>query len=123
MKRIVVIDGNKRDLKLISFLLKKENLDIFEFTSGLEGMNWLKNNKADVCLVDLQLPIMNGVEILNEIHLDERHINTKVICMSDQSNFKQQPILKYGFDGYISKPINSKLFTDEIKKIVDYTIV
>ena len=123
MKKIVVIDGNKRDLKLISLILNKNGIDVFEFTSGLEGINWLRNNKADVCLVDLQLPIISGIEILNDIHFDERHINTKVICMSDQSNFKQQPILEYGFDGYISKPINSKLFVDEIKKIVDYTIV
>ena len=119
MKRILVIDGNKQHLQLISFLLKKENLDVFEFTSGLEGMNWLKNNKVDVCLVDWQLPIINGIEILNEIHLDERHINTKVICISAQSNFKNKPILEYGFNGYISKPINSRYFFDEIKKIVD----
>ena len=122
MKRIVVIDGNKQHLQLISFLLKKENLDTFEFTSGLEGMNWLKNNKADVCLVDCQLPIINGIEILNELHLDERHINTKVICISAQPNFKNKPILEYGFDGYISKPINSKLFVDEVKKIFNSTI-
>jgi CheY-like chemotaxis protein len=122
LKRIVVIDGNKQQLKLISFLLKKENLDVFEFNSGLEGVNWLKTNKADVCLLDLQLPIINGIEVLNEIHLDERHISTKVICISAQSNFENKPILEYGFDGYISKPINSKMFVDKIKKIVDSTI-
>jgi len=119
LKRILVIDSNKQHLQLISFLLRKENLDIFEFSSGLEGMNWLKNNKVDVCLVDWQLPIINGIEILNEIHLDERHINTKVICVSAQPNLKNKPILEYGFNGYISKPINSRSFFDEIKKIVD----
>jgi DNA-binding response OmpR family regulator len=123
LKRVVVIDGNKRDLKLISFKLKKKDIDVFEFTSGLEGINWLRNNKADGCLVNLQLPIMSGIEILNDIHLDERHTNTKVICISDKQNFEEQPILEYGFDGYIPKPINSKLFVDEIKKILDYTIV
>jgi len=122
LKRIVVIDANKRDLKLISSLLRRENFDVFEFTSGLEGMNWLKNNKSDGCFVDLQLPIINGVEILNEIHSDERHTSTKVICMYTQLNCGEQTIFEYGFDGYVLKPINSKLLLDEIKRIIDYTI-
>ena len=123
MKRILVIDSNKRHLQLISSLLKKEKLDIFEFTSGIEGMNWLRNNKADVCLVDSQLPIMSGIEVLNAIHLDEKHINTKVICVSARADFEHKSILEYGFDGYIPKPINSRLFFDEIKKIVDSIII
>ena len=123
MKKVVVIDGNKQHLQLISFLLRKENLDVFEFASGLEGMNWLKSNKADTCVLDWQLSIMHGIEILNEIQLDERHKNTKVICVSAHSSFEHKPAIEYGFDGYISKPINSKLFINEIKKIVDTVIV
>lgn len=117
--KIAVVDDNDLHLQLIAYLLKKENFEVFTFKSGIEGLNWLKENKADVILLDLQLPIMNGIEILNEIKRDERHNNMKTIAITAQQKYEGKTFTELGFDGHIVKPINSKKFTEDLKKIVN----
>jgi CheY-like chemotaxis protein len=117
--KIAVVDDNELHLQLIAYLLKKDGFDVYTFKSGIEGLNWLKENKADVILLDLQLPIMNGIEILNEIKRDERHNIMKIIAITAQQKFEGKSFLELGFDGHIAKPINSKKFSDELRKIVN----
>jgi DNA-binding response OmpR family regulator len=117
--KIAVVDDNELHLQLIAYLLKKEGFEVFTFKSGIEGLNWLKDNKADVILLDLQLPIMNGIEILTEIKRDERHKNMKTIAITAQQKYEGKSFTEYGFDGHILKPINSKKFSDDLKKIIN----
>lgn len=115
--KIAVIDDNDLHLQLIAYLLKKENFEVYIFRSAIEGLNWLKDNKAEIILLDLQLPIMNGIEVLNEIKRDERHNGVKIIAITAQQKFEGKTFLELGFDGHIIKPINSKNFTEEVRKI------
>jgi len=119
LTKIAVIDDNELHLQLIAYLLKKESFEVYTFKSGIEGLNWLKDNKADVVLLDLQLPIMNGIEILNEIKRDERHKSMKKIAITAQQKFDGKTFAEWGFDGHLLKPINSKKFSDDLKKIIN----
>lgn len=117
--RIVVIDDNELHLQLIAYLLRKESYDVVTFKTGLEALNWLKDNRADVVLIDIQLPIMNGIEILNEIKLDERHSKMKKIAITAQQKYEGKTFSEIGFDGHILKPINSKKFAEELRNFLN----
>ncbi len=98
------------DSKLMRMMLKKivEELAIFDFIEEAENgkiaLEKLNNTKFEIVLLDIEMPIMNGVEVLREIRL--RH-KSKVIIVSSLaqvgSNYSAE-VKKLGADGIIDKP-------------------
>lgn len=116
---ICVIEDNKPIRKLFCTLLKKAGFQTFDFDNGETGIEWLRANEPNCVLIDILLPDINGTEILQLIRTLPYGKKVTVIAATgfaqtqDKSRF-----LDMGFDGYISKPVNTALFVDEVKEII-----
>ena len=84
---------------------------------GLDGLNKVKNSKYDLILTDINMPNLNGVDMIKSIQKLYKDIYTIVISAnSDHQSFTDT--IKLGVKGYILKPINMNQFIDSLKTAV-----
>lgn len=113
-KSILVVDDSKLNLKVAENVLKGYNVNIFTCISAKECLDYLSIGKYDIILMDIMMPVMNGVEALKEIK--KLGVETPVIALTaDAIDGQEDKYLKEGFDGYLSKPIDK----NELKKILN----
>lgn len=107
-KRVLVVDDNVLNLKVATKMLKNYNLNIECVQSGFECINKIENHeKYDLIFMDIMMPKMGGVETLKRLKQIEG-FNTPVIALTaDALSGKATKYLEVGFDGYISKPIDT----------------
>jgi len=117
--QICVVEDNIPIRKLYCTLLKKHNFQTVDFSDGKQTIDWLKNNTPDCVLVDILLPDMNGTDIL---HFIRKKAGGELIPIIAATGFAhsndRQKFLDMGFDSYISKPINTASFADDIEEVI-----
>ena len=99
-------------------------LQLQKVVNGREGLNWLKEHPDDlpaIILLDLNMPVMNGIEFLNEVKADEKLKLTPVIILTTSgSDADKQATYSLGIAGYMVKPVRYNDFEEVMKTIVRY---
>jgi len=115
--KILVVDDTKTNLTIIKLLLRETEIKVSLADSGPAALEQLKNNQFDLVLLDHMMPDMDGVETLK--HINEMYPDRKfpVIALTANavSGAKEQ-YLSLGFNDYLSKPVDSALLENLIKK-------
>lgn len=116
---ICVVEDNVPIRKLFVTLLKKNGYECTDFGEGQSAMDWLKDNKPDLLICDILLPDMNGTDIMKFVRELPYGKEITIIAATGfaQANDRDK-FLEQGFDGYISKPINTATFVQEIKDVM-----
>ena len=116
-KKILVVEDNPANMRLVSDLLEINNYAIIKAYDGETAVNIIKNVKPDLILLDIILPGIDGFEVFKKIREDKNLDNVKVIAFTASAmEVDEKKIIQAGFDGYIKKPIDTKVFIQEIKK-------
>jgi len=118
--RILAVDDNEANLKLVLALLEECELKAWGATSGFEALALTRQMPFDLVLMDLQMPGMDGVETTARIReLDREPHHTSIIALTAHAMASEQAQLRQqGFDGYMPKPISSR----QLKALVhEYT--
>ena len=114
--KLLVVDDNPINQKLLFFSLKKE-FDIELASNGLEAVNILDRHSFDVVLMDLMMPIMDGAEatlrIRESAHLRNRNIPIILLTTNDLE-VERRRCMKSGADDYLIKPVNISNLLDTI---------
>ena len=107
---VLYIEDNPANLRLVSQLLEHQtNVYLWSAHEPLLGLELAMEHQPDLILLDINLPGMDGFEVLAQLRKNEKTCNTPVIAIS--ANAMPANIargLKAGFDKYITKPINVK---------------
>ena len=114
MSIILITDDNAQNLYLARFLLEKEGHKITEATNGEEAVSAVEQNSFDLILMDIQMPVMDGLEATAKIKQLNQQQKVVALTAKAMSGDKEE-ILASGFDGYIEKPINPTGFADEVQ--------
>ena len=104
-KTVLVIDDDDMNLKMAEFILSKKMYGVLKAASGQEGLALLKQEPVDLVLLDIEMPKMNGIEVLQQIRKEETICQVKVIALSaldDEETF--QKMQELGTAGYVKKP-------------------
>ncbi len=119
-KKVCIIEDNKPIQKLLSTILEKSGLSTIAFSDGESALNWLKVNAPLVVLVDYVLPDLDGEAIINFIRElpDGNSIPVIAVTGLAQENDKEK-IMNLGFDSYISKPIQTANFANQVKEVIN----
>ena len=103
-------------------LFSKIGHDITVAENGIECLEKMKRNKYDLVLIDIQMPIMSGIEAISEIRKMENNsgFHQPVIALTAFSmRGDKEHYLEDGFDGYVSKPLSIKELISEISRVMD----
>ena len=111
MRRILIVEDNEKNLKLVRDILQAKGFETMEAISAEDGLALVKLHHFDLILMDIQLPGMNGIEALARLRADEKTRDIPVVAVTASVTIQDQSqITRAGFDAFISKPINLKEF-------------
>jgi len=121
--KILLVEDNLMNQKVVMFNLKKLNCDITPVSNGKEALEIFKNNSYDLILMDIMLPEMNGYEITTEIRKFEKLKNIKnpvtiiALTANTYENDKEK-CLNVGMNEYLSKPFSAQQLIKLIEKYI-----
>ena len=108
-KTILVVEDNDRNRRLLKILLKAQGYEVIEAVSGEEVMKYLKNNRPDLILMDIQLPNIDGLDLTKEIKNNPEMTDIPIIAVTAYAmKGDKERILEAGCDAYVSKPIDTR---------------
>ena len=120
--RIMVVDDNELNLAVIKGLLKSTKATIDAVTSGQECIRYMEKNKYDIVLLDHMMPGLDGIHTLDKI----REMGLRMPIVALTANIMQGGYDFYrskGFDGYITKPIDSTYMEELLLKLLPPELV
>ena len=116
MTHICLIDDDQNILASLSLALKSEGYIISTFSDGLSGLNSLKGDDYDIAILDIKMPRLDGLEVLQKLR---QASNLPVIFLTSKDEEVDQLLgLKMGADDYITKPFSQKLLIERVKAIL-----
>ncbi|MDC0184582.1 response regulator transcription factor [Rhodobiaceae bacterium] len=116
MTHICLIDDDQNILASLSLALKSEGYIISTFSDGLSGLNSLKADDYDIAILDIKMPRLDGLEVLQKLRQTS---NLPVIFLTSKDEEVDQLLgLKMGADDYITKPFSQKLLIERVKAIL-----
>ena len=115
MKKILIVDDDKDLCFNLTSILKEEGHEVIAASNGIKALNALAKSAPDLVLLDMKLPGMDGVELLQEIK--RKAGNLPVIMLTANSDVKSAvKAMKLGAYDYITKPFDDEELILIIKK-------
>ncbi len=97
--------------------MEKDFEVIKEVSNGQEALNFIRKESIDVALIDIEMPVLTGIDVLKAIRQD--HLNVKVIILTTFSTKHYiTDALKYKVNGYLLKDTPSDELADHIRKVI-----
>ena len=113
--KVLVVDDNDANLKLIYTLLDEQVEVIDTAHNGSQAYSLSKSHKYDVIFMDIQMPIMDGITACKLIQESSLNEDTPIIAVTAHAlHSEKEQLLKDGFKGYLTKPIDE----DTLKQII-----
>ena len=114
--RILVVEDNERNLKLVRDVLQFAGYEVISACSGEQGVRLAHERRPDLVLMDLQLPAMDGTEALRVLREDPgaRRIPVVAVTAFAMKDDRERALLA-GFDGYLEKPINVRALPEQVR--------
>ena len=115
-RRILVVEDNPLNLKLVRDVLQVAGYDVIEAHSGEEGLRVAQEDPPDLVLMDLQLPGIDGTETLRRLREGNLGRDVPVVAVTAfaMAEDRERASLA-GFDGYVEKPISVRALPGQIE--------
>jgi CheY-like chemotaxis protein len=121
-KSIYIIEDNPTNLAIISSILRRNNAIIRYDRWGVDTINRLNHyGVVDLIILDLMFPYgISGYDVFDEIKVIPKFANIPIVAVSAADPQVEMPRARdKGFVGFISKPINHKLFASQVASIIE----
>ena len=119
-KRILVIEDNELNMKLVRGLLTMGNYTMLEATDAETGIQMAHEHHPDLILMDIQLPGMDGLEATKIISNDGDLKDIPIVALTSYAMQGDEEKAKLeGCAGYITKPIDTRSFLNIISEFLD----
>ena len=119
MPNVMVVDDEPDIRFLVRLTLEQAGHTVTEAASGEEALEMLDQEEPDLVLLDINLPLLNGFQVLEEMRLSGRLERVPVLILSaNVSTAATDKALEAGSRGYISKPV----FPAELRRVVAETL-
>ena len=118
-KTILIIEDELKIRFLLRDYLKSEGFNVFEASDGDEGIFVFKNNKIDLILLDIMMPKIDGITVLETI----RTVSDLPIILLTAKGQEEDKLFGYemGADDYVTKPFSPKILIAKIKALLKRT--
>ena len=114
MAKILVIEDNELNLKLMKDILCAQGYEVDFACDGQDGLDKAQNNEYDLILLDIQMPVVSGYDFLKTYQKQTPVIVVSACAMENEINQAKE----LGCVDYISKPIQVMGFLNTVKKYV-----
>lgn len=123
MAKILVIEDNRFTRLAVEKYLKSAGHETLSASNGREGLELVCEKKPDLILLDLAMPVMSGEEFLSKLRSHPECGNIPVIVLTALAEKgKVLEVLRYGAEGYITKPFSPSTLLLKVNQILDQTV-
>ena len=113
---IALVDDDQNILASLSAALSDEGYTVETFTDGAEALEGLSRRPADLAILDIKMPRMDGMELLSELR---RRDSLPVIFLTSKDDEVDEIMgLRLGADDYIKKPFSQRLLMERIRAVL-----
>jgi two-component system chemotaxis response regulator CheY len=118
--RVLVVDDSRAMRAYIrGALLESLDCDVVEAASGFEALRLLPRDSYDVVITDINMPDINGLELIRFVRKSERHRRVPIVIISTQSAERdQQRALELGADQYLAKPFRPEEIVGAVSAVL-----
>ncbi len=118
--KILIIEDNYDNLALMKLLLERWGKTVITAMDGHWGLKLARAEHPDLILLDIDMPVMNGWQVIHEVKQDPqlRHIPILVVTAHLLPN-ERKKVLAAGGDGYVSKPFRVPELLKEIENCLN----
>lgn len=119
-KKILVIDDEPMVIRMATDGLTAKGFTVVSAPNGYEGLIAARSEKPDLILLDIEMPDLNGHEVLARLRKDERTKDIPVIHLSAVGDFTEQlHAMEDGSADYITKPIKPAELAERVEAFLD----
>lgn len=119
MNKILIVDDDTEILTFLTYNFEKENFRVHKATNGEEALEKARIINPDIIIMDLMMPVMDGVEATFHIRNDEKLKDVPLIMVSARSeDYSIIAGLDGGADDYIVKPVRFKVLMKKIQTLL-----
>ncbi len=118
MKKILIIEDDRALLETLTVSLEAENFKVLSAADGEKGLQLACEEKADLIILDMVLPSLNGIEVCRRLR--ERGYHTPIIMVTGEKKEEIDKVLglELGADDYLTKPFGTKELLARIRAIL-----
>jgi len=117
---VLIVEDDLKNLKLLRDLLQVSGYSTLEAKDGKQGIEMAKAHKPALILMDIQIPIMDGLEAAKILKADPETKDIPIIALTSHAmKGDEERVRKSGCDGYMSKPIDTREF---LKRLEQYFV-
>lgn len=115
---VLIVEDNQDNMTTVKAIIG-DRFKIFEAVDGVQGVIMAQKHFPDFILMDIALPGVDGIEAFKTIRNDGRLSHIPIIALTASAmTSDKETILAYGFDAYLSKPIDEKVFFNTINEVL-----
>ncbi|MBW2332642.1 MAG: response regulator [Deltaproteobacteria bacterium] len=118
-KVILILENDPKNLKLVTVILQVSGYATLQATDGKQGVELARKEKPDLILMDIRIPVMDGLEATKLLKNDGATRDIPVIALTAYAmKGDEEKMRAAGCDGYITKPIDIKGFLKKISEVI-----
>ncbi|HPN39160.1 MAG TPA: response regulator [Melioribacteraceae bacterium] len=120
MKSVLVVDDSLAfSAMLQKALMMRGEIKVELAKNGMEGLNILKQITPSLIMLDIEMPVMNGIQFLEVIRKEEQYKNLPVIIMSANKNTEIiKQAVNLGVSEYILKPASIQTILEKVNRVI-----
>jgi two-component system chemotaxis response regulator CheY len=119
MKKILIVDDSPTIRKLIGYILKKQEYVISEAEDGIDAMEKLGSLEADLVIVDLNMPNMDGIQFVKSLRSNYYHMDTPVIMLTTTKDEDlKRDALQAGVNLFLNKPVQPNFLIYKVESLL-----
>lgn len=106
--------------QLVVFALGRiPNLSVTEAEDGVDGLRKLASAKFDIILTDINMPIMDGLKLIQRVRMDASHRDTPIVVITTEGGREdRERALRLGANAYVTKPIQAPRVIDIVRQLL-----
>lgn len=119
-QKILIVEDNEVNQQVLSLILSQEGASVIVTSNGYEGLTQLNKQKIDAVILDVQMPIMDGLACCRKIRELKKYQKTPVIAMTAHTSEEdKEKSEQAGFSVHLNKPIERKLLINSLVTLLD----
>jgi len=117
--RILVADDDPASLELVQVYLESQGYEVASASDGNRALEWSESGEFDLVILDIHMPVYEGVEVLQMLRKRFIHHPIKIIALTaDTGSELRDELVREGIDGYLTKPVSLADLGDEVTRLL-----
>ena len=117
--KILIVDDEPDIIEILKFNLENEGYKVISAKNGKEALKLADEHLPHLIILDLMMPVMDGIEACERLRMDKRFDNSVIMFLSARGeDYSQVAAFESGADDYVTKPIKPRILNSKVKALL-----